>query len=62
MNEFRDILRTMPPEEAAWVVADAAAEVFPLLSDEQRLTIIVGMTGGQGTEQGEDKVSSMVHL
>ncbi|SMP38803.1 hypothetical protein SAMN06295888_101170 [Desulfonatronum zhilinae] len=62
MNNFRDILSTMPPEEAARVVADAAAEVFPLLSDEQRLTIIVGMTGGQGTEQGEDKVSSMVHL
>nr|WP_028572995.1 hypothetical protein [Desulfonatronum lacustre] len=62
MNNFRNILRTMPPEEAARVVADAAAEVFPLLSDEQRLTIIVGMTGGQGTEQGEDKVSSMVHL
>ncbi len=62
MNDFLDILRTMPPEEAARGVADAASEVFLLLSDEQRLTIIVGMTGGQGTEQGEDKVSSMVHL
>ncbi|PTN36349.1 hypothetical protein C6366_09810 [Desulfonatronum sp. SC1] len=62
MNEFRNALRDMPPEEAARIVADVAADVFPLLSDEQRLAIIVGMTGGQGTEQGEDKVSSMVHL
>lgn len=62
MKTLRDILRDMPPEEAAQVVAAAAADIFHLLSDEQRLAIIVGMTGGQGTEQGEDKVSSMVHL
>nr|WP_045218266.1 hypothetical protein [Desulfonatronum thioautotrophicum] len=62
MHTFRDTLRDMPPEEAARVLADAAAGVFPLLSDEQRLAIIVGMTGGQGAERGEDKVGSMVHL
>ena len=62
MNEFRDILRTMPPEEAARVVADAAAEVFPLLADEQRLAIIAAMTSGRSGDRGEDKVSSMVHL
>ncbi len=34
MNDFLDILRTMPPEEAARGVADAASEVFLLFSDE----------------------------
>ena len=62
MKTFRDTLRNMPPEEAAQVVAAAAADIFPLLSDEQRLAIIVGMTGGQGAERGGDKVSSLVHL
>jgi H+/Cl- antiporter ClcA len=52
----------MPPGQAAQEIAAMAAEVFPLLSDEERLWIIVGMTGGQAKAQGEDKVSSMVHL
>ena len=62
MSQFQQLVSGMSPGQAAQEIAAMAAEVFPLLSDEERLRIIVGMTGGQGTERGEDKVSSMVHL
>ncbi len=58
MTRLKEVLANMTPEEAAEGIAAAASEVFPLLSDEQRIKIITGMTGGPDT----DKVSSMVHL
>lgn len=62
MSQFQQLVSGMPPGQAAQEIAAMAAEVFPLLSDDERLRIIVGMTGGQAKAQGEDKVSSMVHL
>jgi hypothetical protein len=58
MTQLQHILANMSPSKAAQAIAAASMEIFPLLSEEERLAIIAGMIEGRTS----DKVSSMVHL
>ena len=58
MNEIARIVSRMEPNAAAQALAQAARDVFPLLSDGEQREFIERMLG----EPGEDKVGGLVHL
>lgn len=58
MDEVMSILGRKEPREAASVIARAAKELLPLLSEEEQREFIEQMIG----DSGDDKVIGMVHL
>lgn len=58
MTDIAKIFSDLEPHEAARQAAAALKELLPLLGEQGRTRFIMDLIG----ENGEDKISSMVHL
>lgn len=58
MDQIRQLIDSMDPQEAAAEISQAMKKLFPLLTEEVRLEFIMNLTGSSD----KDKIGGLVHL
>ncbi len=58
MAGIKEGLERMAPEKALGEIAAALKTILPVVTEEERLNLVVQLIGGAG----DDQVASMVHL